>query len=1024
MNTRNQKGLSINRVGILRRSSARCVVLAGLLIMAGAMPATQAANVSLNAVDAAGTSSYNSAGHWNNSAAPAGGNNYFTTNFVLRTPNPTTSGNLYVFGGASLSIDTGGRFLSKIGNNVAGNTTTATILVTNLILNGGTFDQAGANSDSSLLVITGNVSVVTASLIGALGGTANGSASFETMDFTAPISGTAALQVSGPSLNAGGDTGLIRLSAANPYGGTISVSNGVNNIIASSVNRALQLNNLNALSNATLNLDASQASPVSFASAVNTGTFKVGALAGKSPQTLSDTAGAAVSLQVGGNNASTTYSGALTDGGSLEKVGTGTLILTGTNTYSGSTTVTGGSLQLGNGGSGGALPSSGALTINANLTIKHNNSVVQGTDLTGSPITGSGSLTQAGTGTTTLTAANSYSGPTTVSAGKLILSTAQTGTGVLTVSNAARLGVVVSGSSQLVPSTLTLGSGGATVLEFDAVNSTTTAPINAGTVQTGGTVTVNINTGSFVAGNSYPLIHWTTSGPADASAFVLGISPGLTATFSVSGSTLYLNVSAVSDIWAGIVNGNWDTTTANWTGNATIFANGKAVLFDDSAAGNTSITVVGAVQPASMLVNNNSQSYTITSSSGNQIAGTGSLTKQNVGSLTLAGGANTYSGVTAVNNGVLNVGNLANGGQPSDIGAASAASANLVLNGGTLQYNGASVSVDRGATVGASGGTLGVTTAGTILADSGVLAGTGALTKTGDGTLALSGASTLSGGVTVNSGELDINYGGSSAANSAIGTGKLTLGENVLLDNTGSSDVTLLPNNPQLWNSGFTYVGTAHNLNLGTGAVTLATTVGLAVNANTLTVGGVISGSGGITKTGAGTLALAGANTFTGTVDLQVGTLALGNDGALGIGQLNFNGGTSGATIQSLDNTPRTITNALNFAGAGANTIFGGTANLKFTATPTANSTLKVLTVNNPQTEFSGSLGGASARTVAGSGVLVLSGANTYSAGTTINSGATLQLGTGSTNGSLSASGVIDVEGTLRFNRNNNLVQG
>ncbi|MGC3958516.1 MAG: autotransporter-associated beta strand repeat-containing protein [Verrucomicrobiota bacterium] len=998
--------------------------LGGLICVASVL-ASSAANVTLKTSDAAGTSSITGSTNWNNNAVASAGNSYFTTNFTLRTPNPTASGNNYIFGGDSLSIDTGGRFIGKIGNNVANNTTVGTVTVNNLILNGGLFDQAGANSDNSVLIVVGNVSVNAASFLGALGGTANGSARFETLEFVAPISGSAALQVSGPSVNAGGATGVVKLSAPNPYGGTITVSNGNNNIIASVVNRILQLNHLNALSNATLNLDSSQASPVSFATGVNTGSFNVGALAGRASQTLMDTASSPVTLSVGGNNASTTYSGALTDSGNLVKVGSGTLTLTSTNTYFGTTTINGGSVQLGNGGATGSLAGGNAVTVNGNLTINRNNAVVQGVDFTGSPITGTGSFTQAGSGTTTLNAANSYSGATTVNAGKLIISTVQTGAGAITVANAAKLGIIVSGGSQLSPSALTLGTSAATTLEFDSVNSTSVAPINTGSLSVGGTVTVNINTGAFAAGNSYPLIHWTGSGPANASSFVLGISPGLTATFSVVSSTLYLNVTAVSDIWSGTINGNWDTSTANWTGNATVFANGHSVLFDDAAVGTTSVTVTAPIAPGSILLNNGSLPYSITSSSGSAIGGSGGLTKLNIGTFTLSGGANTYSGATVINNGILSVSALANGGQPSDIGAATSASANLVVNGGTLQYTGAFSSTDRGATVGASGATVEVTLFGATLADSGVIVGAGALTKTGDGVLALSGANAFSGGMTVNAGQLNINNGGSSSANSAIGVGVLTIGANTTIDNTSGSDVTLLPNNAQIWNGNFTYAGSANSLNLGLGSVSLPATRTLTVNGNTLTVGGVISGAGGLTKAGPGTLVLLGASTYggNGAVDTahNGGTLALGHDLALGTSRLNLG---DGAVIQSIDGSARVITNNLNFgSGAGGNNIFAGTGNLKFTASA-ANGTAKTLTVNNPQTEFSGVLSGVMARTVAGSGILVFSGANTYSLGTTINPGATLQLGNGGGTGSLSTSGAIITDGTLRFNRTNALIQG
>ncbi|HEU5122912.1 MAG TPA: autotransporter-associated beta strand repeat-containing protein [Verrucomicrobiae bacterium] len=324
-------------------SKVFCPITAAVLIF-GCLPA-RAASVSLRARDAAGTSSFTGSTNWSNGAVPSAGNAYFTGPFWLRTPNPTTSGNHYVFGGDLLSIGQGGRFLGKIGNNVRGNTTVATITVSNLYLNGCVFDQAGANSDNSQLIVAGKVNVIGASFLGALGGTANGSSRFETLEFIAPISGSADLQVSGPNINAGDDTGVVKLSAPNPYSGTITVSAGNGNVIASSVHRILQLNHLHALSNATLNLDSAQASPVSFAASVNTGPFQIGALTGKSSQTLTDTAGSPVALSVGGNNSSAVYSGALFGSGSLIKTGSGTLTLAGLNVHTGGTMVSGGTLQ-------------------------------------------------------------------------------------------------------------------------------------------------------------------------------------------------------------------------------------------------------------------------------------------------------------------------------------------------------------------------------------------------------------------------------------------------------------------------------------------------------------------------------------------------------------------------------------------------------------------------------------------------------------------------------------------------------
>jgi autotransporter-associated beta strand protein len=115
------------------------------------------------------------------------------------------------------------------------------------------------------------------------------------------------------------------------------------------------------------------------------------------------------------------------------------MVLTGTSTYTGSTTISAGVLQLGNGGTTGALSTSSAITDNGTFTINRSNAVAQGTDFSGSAIAGSGGFTQAGSGVTTLSAANSYSGPTNVNAGTLTVNGAHSGSGSVTVASGATL---------------------------------------------------------------------------------------------------------------------------------------------------------------------------------------------------------------------------------------------------------------------------------------------------------------------------------------------------------------------------------------------------------------------------------------------------------------------------------------------------------------------------------------------------------------------------------------------------------
>lgn len=107
-------------------------------------------------------------------------------------------------------------------------------------------------------------------------------------------------------------------------------------------------------------------------------------------------------------------------GGNMEKTGGGTLVLAGENTYRGATSVSGGTLQVGNGGREGSILSmtdpSLSLAVASGAAVAFNRSDdihYQGT------VQGEGSLIQRGTGTLLLTAAQEYTGGSTVESGTL-----------------------------------------------------------------------------------------------------------------------------------------------------------------------------------------------------------------------------------------------------------------------------------------------------------------------------------------------------------------------------------------------------------------------------------------------------------------------------------------------------------------------------------------------------------------------------------------------------------------------------
>jgi autotransporter-associated beta strand protein len=158
-------------------------------------------------------------------------------------------------------------------------------------------------------------------------------------------------------------------------------------------------------------------------------------------------------------------------------------------------------------------------------------------------------------------------------------------------------------------------------------------------------------------------------------------------------------------------------------------------------------------------------------------------------------------------------------------------------------------------------------------------------TTVSSGTLTLAGVNSISGGIVLNGGILNINNAG------AVGTSTLIINGG-LIDNTSGGAVALSTNNLQNWNGNFTFGGT-NNLNLGTGAITLSATTTVTVNGvnKTLTAGGVIGGSYGLTKGGAGGLSLNGVNTYSGRTTLNAGSLNLSNSSSLGTGALYQTGG-------------------------------------------------------------------------------------------------------------------------------------
>jgi autotransporter-associated beta strand protein len=235
------------------------------------------------------------------------------------------------------------------------------------------------------------------------------------------------------------------------------------------------------------------------------------------------------------------------------------------------------------------------------------------------------------------------------------------------------------------------------------------------------------------------------------------------------------------------------------------------------------------------------------------ISGTGSLTKQGGGTLTLLGN-NSSTGDTTITAGVLQVGA---GGTTGFIAG------NLVNN--------AAVMINRSDAI---------TYAGTI-------SGTGTLTKSGAGALTLTGIGTSSGVTNLNAGVLAV--GGTSA----LGSGTLALNGGTLRAASGGGSfaaaVSLNTNTTIAGSDALTISGpvTLNGFNTLTFTNTAQTTIGGRIGQSSTSI---------LIKQGSGELQLTGANTYTGGTLVQSGTVRINNStgSAFGTGAVTVE---SGATL-------------------------------------------------------------------------------------------------------------------------------
>jgi autotransporter-associated beta strand protein len=300
------------------------------------------------------------------------------------------------------------------------------------------------------------------------------------------------------------------------------------------------------------------------------------------------------------------------------------------------------------------------------------------------------------------------------------------------------------------------------------------------------------------------------------------------------------------------------------------------------------------------------------------ISGTGQLTKLGTGVLTLNNTANSYSGNTNINAGILRLGT-------SEV--IPNASAIVVTSPGILDMNTFSETLGSiegdGIVDNVSGGgtplltvgglNSGTTFSGVIKNTSGVLA----LTKNGTGTFRLSGSNTYSGITNVNNGLLtaqNANALGATTAGTIVANGA-TL---VLFDYTYPSEALTISGNGYEPKGALRTSTTLSNTTVTfPGNITLAANsqIGAEIASVQFNITGVVSGAFNLTKIADGVLTLSGANTYTGITTVSVGTLKLNNTAALG----TIAGGTvvsSGAALD-LNGINYSALETLSIAGTG-----------------------------------------------------------------------------------------------------------
>ncbi|MHB1078478.1 MAG: beta strand repeat-containing protein [Prosthecobacter sp.] len=724
-----------------------------------------------------------------------------TRTYLSPQANGGSSGTATINFGGTLTVNAGGILtLGAPGSNAAYGTANGALLFgaaatsgTKFQLNGNSFTVTGLSTDATT---PGTATVENGSTTAATLTVSLGSGITNTYAGTLRNGGTGALAL---TLNGAADS-VLTLSGANTFTGATTVTSG-----------SLVLSHSLALQGSTVTTGGAG---LVFDSSVASHTFTFGGLSGTADLALTDNASGAVTLIIGNNGTSQTYSGVLSGAGALTKVGAGIQTFSTAQTYTGATTVNGGTLKI--------LFGSGPPTSNI---------IDPGSAL----ILGGGTFLQQ----------QSTSGPNsqtlngvTIRAGSSVVNQIRVGGGVMLLT----LGSV----TRETGGTVAFSANGSGTSGIAATGTNTASGIIGGyatylTTNGGATLSNTTDWATFSGGKIVALASGSYSNTAAATA-----STNLDLTTSL---TLNANVTV------GSIRFNSAITTPTLTLNGTHTIDSGGILVTPAVAGNATRITGGSItsgngQDIIIIQNNTSTALTLDAT----LTGAVGLTKSGGGQLILSG-TNDYTGATYLNGGITSISSNANLG-------AVATGASVNLNGGTLSAT-ASVTLDNGGsakrniTLGSNGGTLDVAS-GQTLTVSGSLSGEGALNKTGAGTLVLSGTSTQTGTTSVTAGNLQVGV----SSSGQTGTGQIILnGADAVLSGTGQvqGTTTVTQGTVRPGDVGGTAVGTLTTSELIFTPVTATTVIELQ-----------ITGSSGTSTLASDKILIGGALTLNGNSNIVV----------------------------------------------------------------------------------------------------------------------------------------------------------